>query len=431
MSAKALRKPVLIVGVAIVVATLLIMLKPQPVEVVPEQRPILVDVLEVQRQDLAIRVKAQGVVQPSAKSSLVSEVTGRIVEISDSFNAGGFFRAGDVLLRIDGRDYEARLRQAEAQVAQGKSLLAQERGRAEVAKREWLQRRGRNKVSAEASSLAQREPQMLEAEAQLESALAALQQAEVDLERTVIVAPYDGLVSAKSADIGQFVSAGSPIGEIMAVDEAEVRLAIPENKLSYLNLPGAFQSGDTEQASVALSYTLDGEQFEWDAQLVRTEGVLDQRSRSLFVVAQLHDPYGLYRTRRAAFTPLRFGMFVDAIVEGRNVADVISVPRSVIRPGNMVWIVDDSNRLQERKVSLLRTDGAEIFVTDGLHEGDRVSLTSVGPVLPGTRVDISSVTRQSEPDGKASELPADEIATKPVQEPAGAALLESASKPSA
>ena len=431
MNSKALLHPLLIIGLAVLVAVLLVRLKPVPVVVVPEQKPLLVDVLEVEGRTLAIKVKAQGIVQASARSHLVSEVSGRIVEVSSNFNVGGFFRAGDVLLRIDARNYQARLQQAAALVAQARSMLAQERGRAEVAKREWQQRSGRNNISEQARQLALRKPQLLEAEAQLKSAVAGLSQAELDLERTVIMAPYDGLVSAKSADIGQFVSAGSPIGEIMAVGDAEVRLAIPESKLNYLPLPGAYSAPDAEQAAVELSHTLDGEQRSWQAQLVRTEGVLDSRSRALFVVARVRDPYGIYQPRDASFTPLRFGMFVDASLEGRRVDNVIPLPRAVIRPGNQVWIVDDNNRLQARKLSLLRTDGAEVFVTGGLDDGDKVCLTSVGPVLPGTRVSISSVVRQSDAGAQEGELPPGEIARQPAQEAAGEVSAPAAGVPSA
>jgi RND family efflux transporter MFP subunit len=419
MNARALRTPLLILVLAIAGAVLLVWLKPVPVAVVAQQKPLLVDVLEVERRTLAIKVKAQGIVQPSARTSLVSEVSGRIIEVSGDFNAGGFFRSGDILLRIDARDYEARLQQAAALVAQAESMLAQERGRAEVASREWLQRSGRNKVSGQARELALRKPQLLDAEAQLESAKAGMRQAQLDLERTVIVAPYDGLVSAKNADIGQFIAAGSPIAEIMALSDAEVRLAIPEGKLSYLSLPDAYGGASPDSAAVELSHSVDGERRTWQASLVRSEGVVDQRSRSLFVVARVRDPYGIYEPGGDDFTPLRFGMFIDASVEGRRVDNVIPLPRAVVRPGNQVWVVDDNNRLLARKVSLLRTDGPEIFVTAGLDDGDRVCLTSLGPVLPGTLVSISSVLRQSDPDADSGELRDRELATQPPSEPAG------------
>jgi len=217
----------------------------------------------------------------------------------------------------------------------------------------------------------------------------------------------------------------------MAVSDAEVRLAIPESKLSYLSLPDAYGGATRDLAGVELSYRVDGETQSWSASLVRSEGVLDQRSRSLFVVARVRDPYGIYEPGSDGFTPLRFGMFVNASIEGRRVERVIPLPRAVVRPGNEVWVVDDNNRLQARNVSLLRTDGAEIFVTAGLDDGDRVCLTSVGPVLPGTLVSISSVLRQSKPDADSRELLDSELATQPPTEPAGAVSAADPGAPSA
>ena len=421
MDVKAWLTPLLIIGLAVLLAAILVGMKPEPEVITPETRPLLVDVLQVSPTNLAISVQAQGVVRPSSRTSLVSEVSGRVMTVAESFSAGGFFRSGDVLLRLDDRDYSARLKQAEALVAQARSVLAQEQGRVAVAEHEWQQRTRRNTVGEEARRLALREPQLLEALAQLESALAGLDQARLDLERTVVIAPYDGLVEARQVDIGQYVTAGMPLGAILAVEDAEIRLAIPESKLGYLSLPAAHRRSKGNRPAVEISHSLDGETRTWQAELVRTEGVLDERSRSLFVVAGLQDPYGLYRELASEdFAPLRFGMFVDARIEGRRVDGVISLPRAIIRPGNLVWIVDDSNRLQEREITLLRTDGAEILVTGGLDEGDKVCVTSVGPVLPNTPVSISSLIRQ-----ESSRQQDPEPVTKPSASPGSASETSS------
>ncbi len=396
----------LIIGLAALLAAILVGMKPDPEVITPQAKPLLVDVLQVSPTSLEISVQAQGIVRPSSQTSLVSEVSGRVMEVSDDFKAGGFIRSGDVLLRLDDRDYQARLKQAQALVAQARSGLAQEQGRVAVAEHEWQQRTRRSSVSEEARRLALRKPQLLEAQAQLESALASLDQARLDLERTVLIAPYDGLVASRQVDIGQYVTAGMSLGSILALGDAEIRLAIPESKLAYLALPDAHRRSQGKRPKVEISHSLDGETQTWVAELVRTEGVLDERSRSLFVVAGLQDPYGIYGDLAAdESAPLRFGMFVDARIEGRRVDGVISLPRTIIRPGNRVWIVDDSNRLQERELTLLRTDGAEILVTSGLEDGDRVCVTSVGPVLPNTPVSISSVVRQQRARQQDAELP--------------------------
>ena len=89
-----------------------------------------------------------------------------------------------------------------------------------------------------------RKPQLAEAEARLQSAEADLEESRRNLAKTSIVAPYDGLVSSKSVDIGQFVNPGTVLAETFAVDYAEVRLPIPETKLAFLDLPGAGKAPD-------------------------------------------------------------------------------------------------------------------------------------------------------------------------------------------
>jgi RND family efflux transporter MFP subunit len=391
-------KPILILSVAVAVVAILIYIKPEPEVITPTVRPLLVEVLEVHPQRLSVSVKAQGMVQPARQTSLISEVRGRVVEVDPDFKPGGFFRSGAVMLRLDNRDYMARLDQARALVAQAKSALAQEKGRAYVAKQEWGRRAGKDGISRDAQRLALREPQLLEAQAQLDSALASFRLAEIELERTVIKAPYDGLVAGQEVDLGQFINAGTALGRFLGIASAEVRLAIPEGKLPYIDLPDPYRSkAESTGGEVTLSHRIDGEVMTWQARLVRTEGVLDERSRSLFVVARLPDPYGVYQDQVMDFQPLRFGMFVDAVIVGRQVDGLIALPRDLIRPGNQVWIVDDDDRLQQREVELLRTDGADIFIREGLNAGDRVCLTSLGPVLPGTQVHIVATQRQALP----------------------------------
>lgn len=389
--------PLVIVVAALALAVVMVRMRPVPETVQPEQKPLLVEVVEVAPRTLTIAVRVQGMVQPQRSISLISEVSGRVVESDQRFNAGGFFKAGELLLQLDDRDYAARLQQAQALVAQARSALAQEQGRGYVAKQEWSRRAGREALSPQARELALRTPQLQEAEAQLESARASLRQAQLDLEHTALRAPFDGLLTRKGVDVGQYIAAGASVGEFVSVAAAQVRLAVPESKLAYLELPDHYRGVDAAVAPVVhLHRALDGAVQTWQARLVRTEGVVDERSRALFVVAEVDDPYGLYAGAPSSQPPLRFGTFIDAQIEGRSVPGLIALPRAIIRPGNLVWVVDGEDRLQERQLELLRTDGADIFVRSGLAGGERVCLTSLGPVLPGTAVSVVSTVRQSD-----------------------------------
>ncbi|MDZ7782588.1 MAG: efflux RND transporter periplasmic adaptor subunit [Halioglobus sp.] len=353
----------------------------------PQYRPVTVDVAEVVKENLRIQVQAQGTVTALRESSLLAEVKGRIIEVSPAFNAGGFVAAGDLLLRIDPRDYETSVRRAQAAVKSAESNLAQEKGRSEVALREWQNLPGETQRSEEAKALYLRKPQLEYAQAQLLAAQADLQTARDNLERTIIRSPYDAIIRAKHSDLGQFVSPGTPLADIFSVDYAEVRLPIPQGKLQYLDLPD--MRSDSEGPAIDLYTDTGGEVRHWIAQLHRTEGVFDERSRVLHAVARIEDPYGL---RDAARRPLRIGTFVNAGIEGREIGAIVSLPRYVLRAGNFVWVVDEKNRLRNRHVKILRTGGDTIYVSDGLDEGELVSLTTLDSSYDSAEVRIQSRT---------------------------------------
>lgn len=353
----------------------------------PTQQAVSVDVAEAVKATLRIEVQAQGTVSPMKETSILSEVNGRIIETSPRFAVGGFVSKDDVLLRIDPRDYETHLLRAEAALKSTESALAQEKGRAMVAEKEWQKLPAGSQRSQAAKDLYLRKPQLDQAQSQMLAAQADLNTARDNLERTIIRAPYDALVRAKHSELGQFVAAGSPLADVFSVEFAEIRLPIPQSKLEYLELPelGAGESG----SAIDLYTDVGGELKHWTAKLHRTEGVFDERSRVLYVVARIEDPYGL---RNPSREPLRVGTFVNANIEGRELSDIVTLPRYVMRAGNYIWVVDDSGHLRNRKVTLLRTSGDVVYVSAGLDNGDRVSLTTLDGSFDSAAVRIESST---------------------------------------
>ena len=347
-----------------------------------------VDVAEVVKEKLRIQVQAQGTVSPMQETSILSEVNGRIIEASPSFTVGGFVSKDEVLLRIDPRDYETNLLRAEAALKLAESNLAQEKGRAQVAENEWQRLPAGSQRSQAAKDLYLRKPQLDQAQAQMLAAQADLNTAKDNLERTIIRAPYDALIRAKHGELGQFVAAGSPLADIFSVEFAEIRLPIPQNKLAYLELPGL--RGTNNGSAIDVYTDVGGELKHWTAQLHRTEGVFDERSRVLYAVARIKDPYARHNPDRE---PLRVGSFVNANIEGRELGNIVTLPRFVMRAGNNVWVVDDSGHLRNREVTLLRTGGDVVYISDGLDDGDRVSLTTLDSSFDSSEVHIQSSTR--------------------------------------
>ena len=374
--------------------TVLLYLNRPPTDIAePVYAPVTVDVAEVVKRDLRIQVQAQGTVTPLQQTSILSEVKGRVVEVSEAFNVGGFVARDDILLRIDPRDYQTSLLRAQAAVESAESNLAQEKGRAQVALREWQKLPKGSQRNQEAKDLYLRKPQLELAEAQLLAARADLDTARNNLERTVIRAPYDALIREKHSDLGQFVSAGSPLADVFSVDYAEIRLPIPQSKLAYLELPGL--EGYSQGSPIDLYTDVAGEVKHWTANLHRTEGIFDERSRVLYTVARIKDPYALLDPQRE---PLRIGTFVNANIEGREFQDIVTLPRYVLRAGNVVWVVDESMRLRNRKVSILRTGGDLVYISAGLDKGDLVSLTGLDSSFDGSVVHIQSRTPSDQLD---------------------------------
>lgn len=387
-------------AVAGIITTVMYLNRPPSALAEPEERVVTVEAIEVNKETIRIPIQAQGAVSPVRTTSLTSEVKGRIVEVSDNFNVGSFARKGDVLLRIDPRDYQTNLLRAQAALASAKSNLAQEKGRSQVARQEWSKLPMGSQRSQQASDLYLRAPQLELAEAQVLAARADLNTARDNLERTIITAPYDALIRSKQSDLGEYVAPGSQLADVFSVDFAEVRLAIPQSKLTYLDLPGLDgYSGD--ESAVDLYTDVSGNINHWPARLHRTEGVFDERSRVLFTVARIEDPYALQDSTKM---PLRIGTFVNANISGRKIENLVSLPRHIIRAGNLLWVIDKDMKLQNRKVTILRTGGDSIYISAGLDNGELVSATSLDATFTGATVKIISQSSSSKAGTEPSEL---------------------------
>ncbi len=396
----------LLLVMAAAVAAVLYLNRPPAQIAEPEYQPVSVDVAVAVKEPVQVEVQAQGTVTALRETTLKSEVSGRIVEVAPEFLVGSYVAEGQVLLRVDPRDYQTELLRAQSAVESAESALAQERGRAQVAQREWEKLPANSQRSQEAKDLYLRKPQLELAEAQLLSAMADLNTARDRLERTIIKAPYAAVIRNKYSELGQFVSAGTQVADVFSVDYAEVRLPIPQSRLDYLALPGIRDEVDDDApgAEIDLYTDVSGEVKHWPATLHRTEGVFDERSRALYAVARIKDPYALEDRDRE---PLRLGTFVNANIAGRQFPGIITLPRYVLRAGNMLWVVDENDILRNRKVDVLRTGGDRAFITSGLDEGERVSLTVLDASLTGSRVKINTATPTTSLGPQGSTLPAE------------------------
>ncbi len=353
--------------------------KGEPTTAAPAPLVPAVRVAVAEPETTGLSVVTHGTVAPRTESELVAEVPGRVVLVSPSLEAGGFFSAGDELLRLDGREHEIDVERARASVklASSEARLAD----AELARRREPSKRG----IASSADLEQFESRAAVARASLDQVEANLAQAELDLERTVVRAPFDGRVRERRVDLGQFVSPGVSLARIFAVDYAEVRLPIRTEDLSYVDVPlGVGVDGIAAlDVPVTLRAELGGEEREWPARLVRAEGEIDLTTRMLNVVARVEDPYARHANDRS---PLPVGLFVRAEIDGRQLEAAYVLPTMAIRDRNRVFLADADDRLRFRDVKVVRRAGNEVVIAAGLDPGDRVIVSPLPNVTEGMRV---------------------------------------------
>jgi RND family efflux transporter MFP subunit len=376
--------PVVVLGGSILIAVALLATGPEAQRRKPPPAQPTVEVMVTAPQTYQVDVRTRGTVSPRTQSTLVPEVAGRIVEVAASFRNGGFFDKGDVLATIDPRDYEIAVTIARSELAQARLKLREEEAQAEQARQDWKKLGG----GAEPTALVLRKPQMASARAAVAAAEGRLRQAEIDLQRTRVRAPYVGRVLEKSVDIGQYVAQGTVMATIYAVDYVEIRLPLTDEQQAFVDLPELYRGeGVAPEAApkVVLTARIGGKEREWEGRIVRTEGAIDTKSRQLFAVAQVDDPYGRHGDR----PPLKVGQFVQARIQGRHLDNAFVIPRGAVRGDSEVFVVDDADRLRRRKLDIAWRDAEHVVVIEGLAPNERISLTPLPFAADGVQVRIA------------------------------------------
>jgi RND family efflux transporter MFP subunit len=381
--------------------------KPEPK---PARRlPPLVRVQAMQPKQVQLTVQSQGVVSPRTEVALAAQVEGRIVAVSPAWVAGGFVEQGEVLVQVEPKDYELALIRAEANVTTAQARLVREEAEAEVARKEWQELQGEKPPPP----LLVREPQLAEARAALTSAMAAVEEARWQLEKTRVVAPFAGRVLSKSAEVGQYVVRGTALGRLQAIDYAEVRLPIPVDQLAFVDLPLLPEGTNrvVNKPRVHLRGQLGGVEYCWTGRVERTESQVDAPTRMWVAVALVEDPYQR-RQMGSKHPPLPAGLFVQAEIVGRTVEQVYEIPRTALRGESQVLVVKpqmmaDTNSaaggegvLEIRTVPVVRAAREQALVR-GLEPGELVCLSALDAPVNGMRVRLAvektAVAPQSRP----------------------------------
>ena len=385
---------------AVVVIWLLGVFAPQPEKSAPPPQSPLVSTVPVEVRSGSLLVRGTGTVRPVREIQLTAQVGGRLVDVSDALVSGGRFQAGEVLARIDPSDYRNAVQQARAQVTQAKFQLIQAREQAGAARRDYQRIKDRTGDTPEPDStelgrLVFNEPQVAQAEANLESAEAALDDARTRLRRTTLEVPFDGMVRRKQADLGAYVAPGTPVATVYGTDAVEVVVSLPTRKAALIqNLWDTIDRRGDLPATVATEY--GGETFTWNGRVHRVEGAISERTRTVDVVVRVSDPYRRDgRTQVAARLPergdvraaperppLAVGTYATVDIEGRRGGSYHVVPRRAVHsrePGQppVVWTVVGDSMLVERRVEPIQTVEEQTYLAPTLDPTVQVITTDL------------------------------------------------------
>ena len=377
LGVKRLISPILILAVSTAIFVALVKNQPTLKTTAKQPVPVAIRALDINLTPMQLSVKSEGNVQPSVETKLVAQVAGEVVKLSSSLVAGGEFSKGDILLKLDPRDYEIALARSEAALSRAQ---AEQRFAAEEVSRV------RSLYGDELTSIAQlqsAERLLSIANATVDDASAAMKRANVDLERTVFTAPFNGRVRAENVDIGQFLAKGAMIATLYDTDRLQVRLPLADAQLAYLD-PSYAQTGlsGEEPAHVMLSANYAGDQQSWSAKLLRTEGEISTKSRFLHVIVEVTETLNDNGVR------LPVGLFVDAVIAGRTVDGLVSVPRGALRSDNSVMVIDEDNQLHFRDVSVFKLSDTDVLISGGLASGERISISPLQFVVEGMPVTV-------------------------------------------
>ncbi len=337
---------------------------------------MLVEVTGVEPGSFIPTIQAMGTVEPSQDIDVSPRVGGEVMRVGANFTPGGTVRKGEVLLQLDPADYENALAQRKSVLSQAVADLNIELGRQKVAEQDFALLG--DSLNLENQSLVLREPQLDAARAHVEAARAAVQQAELELARTTIRAPFDAHILSRNVNVGSQVAPGENLGRLVGRETYWVVATLPQAQLRWLT----FASAGTEASAVRIR-----NRTAWGADEYRTGslhqlvGALEDQTRMARVIVDVKDPLANL-PQNADAPPLMIGSFVEANIAGKELTDVIRLQREFIRDDDTVWLLEDGV-LRIREVDIVFQDNDYAYIISGLSADASVVTTNLSTVVDG------------------------------------------------
>ena len=381
--------PVIVLLAGVVAAMVLMQSGPSAKREPPPRQARLVETQPVVIGSALTRIDAMGTVMPAESVTLQPQVGGEVVSVSDELEPGGLFNAGDEMLRIDPRDYELAVLQAESEVAQARSSLQLEQGQQAIAKREFEILN--ESLQDDDRDLVLRKPQLESVRAELALASARLERAKLDLQRTRVRAPFNAIVESKAVDVGARVTTTNTLAILAGTDACWVEVSVPVGELKWITIPrGNAVAGSRVRISNPVAWGADAFR---EGQVIRLAGELEEEGRMARLIVKVDDPFTL-KPENSDKPVMLMGSYVSVEIEGRSLEQVATIAREYVRDGDRLWIMGADTTLEIRKVDIVFRGYDQVFVADGISAGEHLVITDLAAPVAGMPLRKNSETGQ-------------------------------------
>ncbi len=377
--------PALIILGAVGIAIFLTVMRREPPRAPTRKQAPLVETITVYPDSLRVVLGAYGSVIPKREVQIVPQVFGQIVWVNPQFVPGGVVHEGDLLFVIDSSDYTVAVQEASSALRQAQARLEQEEGQQQVARREW-ELFGDEVDSAGANrSLALRKPQLESARASVAAARARLERARLNLRRSQVRAPFNGFVSKENPHIGQLISAQSPSGTLVGTDAYWLRVALPEENIPYISIPGI--TADTGSPA-RIRHVVGKREIIRTGRVEKLFGDVEPTGRMARLLVSIEDPMGLRDVDSPvqSFTPLLIDAYVKVFIEGVRLDSIYAIPRAALRNGNQLYLFGADSSLHMVHPDIVWRSDDSVYVETGLEAGARVITSALTSPVEGMRV---------------------------------------------
>jgi len=373
----------LITGSGFLLARQLVRSKPTADRKTPGTLKTVVQVTTLQTEDVSGEIEAMGTVLAAEELALMPWISGRVKYITPALTPGGRLKKDAVILKLNPEDYKLALERSRNSLEKARMDLRLEEGNQAVAKREYelIREYSKTPTKEPPMDLALRKPQLAKAKAVLAAAETEVERAELDLDRTVLKAPFDAVVLKKKVAVGSQVSPRTTVALLAGSKTFHIRVSVPRRDLDQIRLP----KKDEPPPEVKITtVTATGQSIHYRGRLLRLLGDVDPKGLMPRLLVEVKDPL-----EQQPDHPLLLGSVVTVSLPGKTLMNCCKIPRSAVRANNTVLLVDENNRLEIRPVQSSRQDDEFIYVTEGVETGDQIILSPVAAPITGMELIIS------------------------------------------